>query len=119
MTKTSSGWRRHWQCEEEYPLDGNIIREKARQLYQHFKTRDDTEGSDVQEADFIGFDAKEEEEEEPQAGTLSALQGFQASKCIYVFVCSVWKHMPFCIPVFIFKINMRAVNQLSSLVKLF
>ncbi|XP_066956293.1 tigger transposable element-derived protein 1-like [Macrobrachium rosenbergii] len=64
-------------CKKNIPLNTNIICEKARQLYQQFSTI--MEGSNMQEADFLGFDepAKEEEEE---AGPSSAPEGFRTSK---------------------------------------
>ncbi|XP_064097201.1 tigger transposable element-derived protein 1-like [Macrobrachium nipponense] len=61
------------------PISHTIICEKARQLYQQFLTGGDTEGKDVQEPDFLGFN-KEEEEDELEAGSSSAPQGFHASK---------------------------------------
>ncbi|XP_066972486.1 tigger transposable element-derived protein 1-like [Macrobrachium rosenbergii] len=57
-----------------------IIHKKARQLYQQFQRGGDTEGSDVQEPDFVGFDEEEENEEEPEAGSSPHPRGFQASK---------------------------------------
>lgn len=63
-------------CKKNIPLDVNIICEQARHLYQQFSTV--TEGGDVQEADFLGFDDLAEEEEE--AGPQSAPEGFQAIK---------------------------------------
>ncbi|XP_064092986.1 tigger transposable element-derived protein 1-like isoform X2 [Macrobrachium nipponense] len=58
------------------PLNSNIIRTKAQKLYQQFSTV--TEGGDLQEADFLGFDDSAEKEEE-EAEPLSAPKGFMAS----------------------------------------
>lgn len=62
-------------CRKNSPLDGNIIHEKARKLYQLLYTV--REG--IQEADFLGFNDHAEEEEE-EAGPSLAPEGFQASK---------------------------------------
>ncbi|KAF7239066.1 Tigger transposable element-derived protein 1 [Varanus komodoensis] len=52
-------------CRKNIPLDGNIIREKARKLYQQFTTGDNTEGI---------------EEPQPGPSTAPEPENFQASK---------------------------------------
>ncbi|XP_064089304.1 tigger transposable element-derived protein 1-like [Macrobrachium nipponense] len=53
--------------------------QKHKKLYQQFSTV--TEGGDLQEADFLGFDDSAEKEEE-EAEPLSAPKGFMASKWV-------------------------------------